>query len=421
MNLIMEGFVQGEFMFLRISTLAFVAALLLVACGGGQDASQPASSELRLKSGGLVPAVSMTMPDERGNYGVSKSGAGFVLRKLSDGIAVDVSRDVTRVHFQDQSLAFDIDKGPGQLYRLYQAAFDRTPDLGGMGFWLNAVDNGMPLTQVAELFIASAEFLRLNGEVSDTAFIGKLYAHVLHRQPDEGGLGFWLNALKAGKSRSQLLGFFSESPENTAAVAPSIALGVAYADVARSYRPVAIAGADQSVMTGAKVALNGGASWGTSGNALRYTWVLSVPVGSRAALSSSSLANPTLQTDLNGVYIGALTVVDGNAVSTVSSTYVVASPAVIVPVVDSGRFKCTEISHSLALTLFAAGHTYLDRDHDGKACEATDLSIERTPPLVVPVVPPVVIAPPVVGPKQCWVSAYTKKNGTHVRGYWRSC
>jgi hypothetical protein len=79
---------------------------------------------------------------------------------------------------------------------------------------------------------------------------------------------------------------------------------------------------------------------------------------------------------------------------------------------DSGTFKCSTISHEYAVLLYLQGHTYLDRDHDGKPCEATDLTVEKntyTPPAPLP------------APKMCYVNGYTRKDGTHVNGYWRRC
>ena len=37
--------------------------------------------------------------------------------------------NVERLDFSDAHLAFDVDGNAGQIYRLYKAAFARTPDL----------------------------------------------------------------------------------------------------------------------------------------------------------------------------------------------------------------------------------------------------------------------------------------------------
>jgi hypothetical protein len=90
------------------------------------------------------------------------------------------------------------------------------------------------------------------------------------------------------------------------------------------------------------------------------------------------------------------------------------SPAVP-PIADTGIYKCSAITHETAILLYLQGHTYLDRDHDGKPCESTDITLEA-PVYVPPTTPP---STPSTG--MCWVNGYTRKNGTHVNGYWRRC
>lgn len=136
---------------------------------------------------------------------------------------------VERLHFADTNIALDVDGASGQAYRLYKAAFDRTPDNEGLGYWINAFDHGADLTSVASSFIASPEFAAMYGANStDTNFVTLLYNHVLHRDPDAEGNAYWLNALHNGMSRGSVLASFSESPENIAQTAPLVANGIQY-------------------------------------------------------------------------------------------------------------------------------------------------------------------------------------------------
>ena len=86
----------------------------------------------------------------------------------------------------------------GQAYRLYQAAFNRTPDLAGLGYQMRAIDEGMSLAQVAHNFIDSPEFSATYGSLNTAQFVTQLYANVLHRAPDTGGLAFHTGHLNAG-------------------------------------------------------------------------------------------------------------------------------------------------------------------------------------------------------------------------------
>jgi len=144
----------------------------------------------------------------------------------------DILWDVERLQFDDYTIAFDINGDAGEAYRLYQAAFNRAPDLPGLGFQTNALDTGLTLEQVASNFIASPEFQRTYGSVDDTQFLTLLYQNVLHRAPDEGGLQFHLDEMHVqGQTRAMELVHFSESPENQANVIGQIQNGIVFVHV----------------------------------------------------------------------------------------------------------------------------------------------------------------------------------------------
>jgi hypothetical protein len=134
------------------------------------------------------------------------------------------------LQFEDLTVRFDIDGNAGQAYRIYKAAFDRIPDHTGLGFWINALDNGASLLDVASGFTSSAEFIDLYGENAANAnFLDLLYLNVLDRPGDEGGRAFWLGHLDDGNlSQEQVLVEFSESVENQSNVIELIANGVDY-------------------------------------------------------------------------------------------------------------------------------------------------------------------------------------------------
>lgn len=80
--------------------------------------------------------------------------------------------------------------------------------------------------------------------------------------------------------------------------------------------PVADAGADQSVIVGQQVQLDGSASFDADGDTLTYSWSLSsVPEGSQALLSNSTSTSPTITADTEGEYLLQLVVNDGLDVS----------------------------------------------------------------------------------------------------------
>jgi serralysin len=143
---------------------------------------------------------------------------------------IDTLLNVERIRFSDVSVAIDVNGAGGQTYRLYQAAFDRPPEATGAGFWMDQIEQGVSLHDVAGAFMASAEFASLYGNnPSNEVFIGLLYDNVLNREPDPGGFAFWVNELsKPEVDRASVLVAFSESPENQAQVIETIAQGFEY-------------------------------------------------------------------------------------------------------------------------------------------------------------------------------------------------
>jgi hypothetical protein len=88
--------------------------------------------------------------------------------------------------------------------------------------------------------------------------------------------------------------------------------------------PVADAGPNQRVLTGASVTLDGRGSYDANDDPLTYTWtILSIPAGSHAVLSNLQPGRPTFTADVSGSYVFTLRVSDGTAESDLS--YVVIS------------------------------------------------------------------------------------------------
>jgi len=179
----------------------------------------------RLDGGGGIDTAYFT--GFKSAYQITKSGAATV---VSGRDGADTLTNIERLRFDDKTLALDTDGNAGQAYRLYQAAFGRKPDLGGLGVWMNQLDNGQSLEWVSTQFQNSAEFkLKYGTNVSNEQFVTLLYQNVLHRGPDSGGMTAWKGALDAGaQTRSQVLAGFSESTENKIALIGVIQDGMEY-------------------------------------------------------------------------------------------------------------------------------------------------------------------------------------------------
>lgn len=158
-------------------------------------------------------------------YTVQRNGATVTVRGL-DG--VDTLTGVERLQFNNAWVALDVDGNAGQAYRLYQAAFNRTPDSAGLGFQMGALDAGWSLVNISQNFIDSPEFQRTYGTLTNTQFVNQLYLNVLHRPGELAGVDYHVSNLNVGWSRAHILTNFSESPENQAALIGVISNGMIY-------------------------------------------------------------------------------------------------------------------------------------------------------------------------------------------------
>jgi Ca2+-binding RTX toxin-like protein len=158
--------------------------------------------------------------------------ATFLVKQNGSTDSVTVNT-VERLDFlNNQVTALDVGAGQdaGEAYRMYQAAFNRTPDNNGLASWINFLDQGgAPLT-MAQQFINSQEFQATYGSLDNTAFVQLMYNNVLHRNGEAAGVAAWVNGLNNGLTRAQVLYGFSESAENIANVAPAIANGIKYTE-----------------------------------------------------------------------------------------------------------------------------------------------------------------------------------------------
>jgi hypothetical protein len=165
------------------------------------------------------------------DYVISKDQQGLLTSqdRVAGRDGNDVFVNVERFKFSDLSIAFDLNGNAGQAFRLYKAALDRTPDAEGLGYWIHSLDQGANLKTIANGFVNSPEFMsKFYGDGSAETFVTALYGNVLDRAPEQSGYNYWVNSLKQGTSRADVLIGFSESPENYNNTVDLISSGAVY-------------------------------------------------------------------------------------------------------------------------------------------------------------------------------------------------
>lgn len=105
------------------------------------------------------------------------------------------------------------DANAGMNTRLYRAAFGRTPDTSGLDYWVRQRWAGRGPVSIANHFAVSSEFVRAYGNLSNDAYIVRIYQNVFGRDPDPGGRDYWNRKLAAGTGRGQVLYELSNSSE----------------------------------------------------------------------------------------------------------------------------------------------------------------------------------------------------------------
>ena len=187
-----------------------------------------AGNDLLTGGAGIDTSVYSAAP--RSRFTVTRNGDGFKVTDTSGIQGVDQLSQVERLRFSDSMYALDINGNAGQVYRTYQAAFNRAPDQEGLGFWIKFMDGGMSLPEVAGGFMASSEFKAMYGaDPSHVDFVNKLYSNVLHRPGEASGVAFWVDALNnPAISLAAVLAAFAESSENQAGLIGVIGNGFPY-------------------------------------------------------------------------------------------------------------------------------------------------------------------------------------------------
>lgn len=190
----------------------------------GNDTIEGGKANRVIDAGGAFDTV--TYWGNRAQFDVTATEKGV---QVSGAYVSETLLHTERIVFSDSTVAFDTDGAAGKAYRIYQAAFNRTPDAKGLGYWVNALDKGAALKDVAAGFVAGAEFKQLFGQDPTAAtFVTGMYRNVLQRAPDQAGLDYWVGVMNGGLSQAEVLAYFSESPENVALVGNSIHNGILY-------------------------------------------------------------------------------------------------------------------------------------------------------------------------------------------------
>lgn len=101
----------------------------------------------------------------------------------------------------------------GFVKALYDNILGRVPDESGLNDWVTALDNGMSPSQAVYNLVFSDELKSKISPMGFEEFVNFLYKNVFDREPDSGGYVNWVNKLKSGMSKEEILLNFLNSYE----------------------------------------------------------------------------------------------------------------------------------------------------------------------------------------------------------------
>ncbi|UOD50391.1 tail fiber protein [Orrella daihaiensis] len=106
-----------------------------------------------------------------------------------------IVRDVETIEFSDVTLIKTTGTDITEIDHLYEEVLGRSPDAEGLTYWVEQMNQGATLQDVAQALAESTEFKQLYGTPSEEQLVEELYEAILNRAPDTEGLAYWTEAL----------------------------------------------------------------------------------------------------------------------------------------------------------------------------------------------------------------------------------
>ena len=162
------------------------------------------------------------------NRDADQGGLSFWMDKLSKGITRNyiLSEFVNSAEFSALCNDYKIQRGNMVLseaidvypnlteftYRFYQKCMDRTPDAGGLTYWVDGLSKQtFTGSGLAEFFVFSDELTGKN--LSNDEFVTIMYRVFFDREADQGGKAYWMQVLGGNAARKAVFNDFVYSQE----------------------------------------------------------------------------------------------------------------------------------------------------------------------------------------------------------------
>lgn len=182
----------------------------------GVSQTLPASTSSQLKSVSLAGAWDVGLNTVTFVMESGPDWGAFLVTSASTSLTSDFDGDTVLDCDDDDTNTTPYEGLTGdeaEIVRLYSAALGRLPDAAGFSYWVDLAREGYDVGEIALDISVGPESQTRFGGLNDSDFVEALYTKILYRPSDAGGKAHWLAALDAGVRRSDVIRYFSESPE----------------------------------------------------------------------------------------------------------------------------------------------------------------------------------------------------------------
>ena len=197
-----------------------------------------------------------------------------------------------------------------QVAILYQTMFGNVADVGVLDYWFDVARAGANLKQIAIAFANSSEAMTAWGELSNEAFIQRMYQNTFNRAGESAGVSYWLDQImNAGATRAEIALQFSLTVIHQTG-APSVDV-VGLVGSVQAVTSIISPGSWPEGTTGGELIVTGGANFNNAIAVSTPGWELVIDGGTTTLNASNSYNGSTMI--INGA---TLVAAKGNALPT---------------------------------------------------------------------------------------------------------
>jgi len=142
---------------------------------------------------------------------------GITYIRANGSTKTDILLNVESIVFDDATYTVVNEVQLTKIATLYQQVLDRQAEVDGFQYWAHDYANGESIGNIATNFVRSSEYFNNTGNewdgMNNSQRIEVFYELMLGRASDETGKNFWLNALDNGMSIQQVAESFVDSIE----------------------------------------------------------------------------------------------------------------------------------------------------------------------------------------------------------------